>query len=285
MSKTFQNIAELEPGTLMIVDALNLAFRYKHSRQLNFKDDYMKTVESLRKSYKAKYVIIACDQGSSSYRKELFPDYKGNREELRANQTAEEALEFKLFFEEFNATMQAYRDMEKFPLLRFPGVEADDIAGYIVKTVPDHFPIDNIWLISSDRDWDLLVALGVANRFSYVTRKEVTYDNWNTHYDCEPDQYISIKCLQGDSGDNVPGVDGLGPVRSAALVKQYGTTYDIIANLPLPGKAKYIQNLNQFGADALLLNYKLMDLVEFSEEAVGAENCEFIDQVLKDYIK
>jgi 5'-3' exonuclease len=121
-------------------------------------------------------------------------------------------------------------------------------------------------------------------RFSYVTRKETTLDNWSTHYDCDPEEYISIKCLQGDSGDNVPGVPGIGPKRAAELVKKYGSTYDIIASMPISGKYKYIDNLNQFGADALMLNYQLMDLLEFCDEAVGPQNCTKIDDVLKEYL-
>lgn len=281
MAKTFQNISSLDPEVLMIVDSLNLAFRYKHSGALDFVDDYRRTVESLRKSYSAGKVVMACDSGSSKYRKELYPLYKQNRKDKQDLQSPEEEAEFQLFFEEFNRTMDAYTESQ-YPLFRFPGVEADDVAAYIVKT-RKRYPIKKIVLISSDRDWDLLVGETVM-RFSYVTRKEVTLDNWSTHYDCEPEEYISIKCLQGDAGDNVPGVDKIGPKRAAELVKKYGSTYDIIANMPIAGKYKYIDNLNAFGADALMLNYQLMDLMEFCDEGVGTQNCETIDNTLKDYL-
>ena len=52
--------------------------------------------------------------------------------------------------------------------------------------------LEYIWIISSDRDWDLLIQENVG-RFSYVTRKEVTLDNWETHYDVSPEEYISLK--------------------------------------------------------------------------------------------
>jgi len=281
MAKTFQTMSELDPQVLMIVDSLNLAFRYKHSGALDFVDDYRRTVDSLRKSYNAGKVVMACDSGASKYRKELYPLYKQNRKDKQDLQTPEEEAEFQLFFEEFNRTMETY-NTGSYPLFRFPGVEADDVASYIVKT-RRHYPIDKIILISSDRDYDLLVSEHVM-RFSYVTRKETTLDNWSTHYDCDPEEYISIKCLQGDSGDNVPGVPGIGPKRAAELVKKYGSTYDIIASMPISGKYKYIDNLNQFGSEALMLNYKLMDLLEFCDEAVGSQNCKKIDDVLKEYL-
>lgn len=282
MAKTFKTMSTLDPTVLMIVDSLNLAFRWKHSGELDFLEAYIRTVDSLRKSYGAGKVIMTSDMGSSSYRKGIYPEYKGNREEKRALQTPEEAKEFELFLDEFNNVMESFVETSSYPVIRFPKVEADDIAGYIVKT-RKRYPISKIITISSDRDWDLLVAEDVM-RFSYVTRKEVSLDNWHTHYEWDPEEYISIKCLQGDSGDNVLGVDKIGPKRAIELVKQYGTAYDIAANLPIASKYKHIQNLNAFGADALMLNYKLMDLLEFCDEAIGVDNCAKIDKILQGYL-
>lgn len=282
MAKTFQKLNSTDPGTVMILDSLNLAFRWKHSGETDFLDAYIKTVESLKKSYNCGKIIIACDKGSSSYRKNIYEDYKQNRKDKQALSTPEEQRAFELFFEEFVRVIDNFSETTNYPVFRFDKVEADDIAAYIVKH-RKRFNIDNVVLVSSDRDWDLLVAPDVM-RFSYVTRKEVTWDNYNEHYEWSPEQYISIKCLQGDSGDNVPGVPGIGPKKAMALVQEYDTTYDIIASLPISSKYKYIQNLNEFGADRLMLNYQLMDLLEFCEEAIGVNNCSIIDNKLKEYL-
>ncbi len=274
--KTFKEVATLDPNGLMIVDSLNLAFRYKHARSTDFVEDYIKTVKSLQQSYKCEKVIIACDKGSSSYRKGIYPEYKGNRKDKFKEQTEEEKLEFQLFLEEFERTLV---EIEKhFPVVRFDKVEADDIAAYIVSRTPSY----NTWLISSDRDWDLLITSNVS-RFSYVTRKEITLNNWGTHYDCLPEEYISMKCLAGDMGDNVIGVEGIGPKRSSELIKEYGSAFDIVAALPINSKYKYIQNLNKAG-DVILLNYQLMDLVSYCAEALGSDNCQSIDKLLKEYL-
>jgi DNA polymerase-1 len=267
---------ETTEKTLMIVDALNLAFRYKHSGARDFAEDYLRTVESLKKSYKAKWVIIAADQGSSSYRKAIYPLYKQNRKDKYEQQTEAEQLEFELFFEDFTSTLELLG--EHYPVLRFQGVEADDIAAYIVGK-KRKLPLDEIWLMSSDKDWDLLIKPGV-NRFSYVTRKEVTWDSWNDHYAFEPEQYISVKCLMGDSGDNVPGVPGVGPKRAQQLVEEYGTTWDIINSIPIQGRYKYIEAINQ-NREQLELNYQLMDLVTYCKDAIGSENCKQIDEILE----
>ena len=281
MSKTFEKLTE-QQNTLLIVDSLNLAFRYKHTGATDFAEDYLRTVKSLQKSYKASHVIIAGDQGSSSYRKAIYPEYKQNRKDKFAEQTDAEKAAFELFFEDFTKTLEHIQENTDFPVIKFQGVEADDIAAYIVGK-KSKLPIDDIWLVSSDKDWDLLVQPGVS-RFSYVTRKETTIENWRTHYDFEQEDYISIKCLTGDSGDNVFGVPGIGPKRAIGLVNEYGSTYDIIASIPLSGRYKYIEALNEC-KDQLALNYKLMDLVTFCDEAIGVQNCEQIDNLLELYLK
>lgn len=280
MSKTFKIMQQTE-NTLLVVDALNLAFRYKHSGATDFAEDYLRTVQSLKKSYKASKVIIACDQGSSKYRKDLYAEYKQNRKDKFEQQTEAEKAQFELFFEDFTKTLEFIRETTDYPVVRFQGVEADDIAAYIVNCKKS-LNVDQIWLVSSDKDWDLLIQPNVS-RFSYVTRKETTWDNWNEHYEFDPEDYISIKCLTGDTGDNVPGVPGIGPKRAQQLVSQFGSTYDIIASLPLSSKLKYVQALNESG-EQLMLNYKLMDLVTHCHEALGEQNCEQIDTILETYV-
>lgn len=280
--KTFKHLTRTDESSLMILDSLNLAFRYKHSKAVDFADDYMRTVESLKKSYHCDKLIIAGDMGSSSYRKTLYPEYKQNRKDKYEQQTEEEAAEFEEFFKEVQVILSRYEGEGAYPVARFPGVEADDIAAFIVSKRQE-YAVKQIWLISSDRDWNLLVDEGVS-QFSYVTRKEFTVDNWSDHYEFSRDEYISVKCLMGDSGDNVPGVPGIGPKRAVQLVQEYGSTFDIIDSLPISSKYKYIKSLNEFGAEALILNYKLMDLVTFCEEAIGEQNVAKLNIMLGDYL-
>lgn len=265
-------------GNLMIVDAMNLAFRWKHSGAAKFTDDYIMTVLSLAKSYDAGTIIIAADWGGSEYRKGLYPEYKANRKELVDKQTAEEKEQARLFFNEYERVLEAMDKHKQMRVFRYKGVEADDIAAYICSRLHD-YGFDQAWLISSDRDWDLLVNERVS-RFSYVTRKEHTLDTWD--YPVTPDQYISYKVLTGDAGDNVPGVPGVGPKRAAALIEQYGSAMDIYDAIPLAGKQKFIQAVND-SKDQILINYELMDLVSFCEEAIGHANVQDIGRRLMRY--
>ena len=273
---TFKKIGEAG-NNVLVVDALNLAFRWKHQGATDFSEDYCRTVDSLKKSYKAKHVLITSDKGSSTYRKTLYPEYKQNRKDKFDLQTETERLQFEMFFQEYEHTLDTLG--ERYPVLRFQGVEADDIAAYVVSQRAK-LDMEHMWLISSDRDWDLLIKPNVS-RFSYVTRKEVTQENWHEHYEFNPEDYISIKCLTGDSGDNVAGVPGIGPKRAVALVHEYGSTWDIIAHLPILGKKlKYIQDLNNSG-NLLQLNYQLMDLETHCVEALGETNIKKINEVLE----
>ena len=251
----------------LIVDALNLAFRWKHQGRTDFCDDYVRTVESLAKSYDCSNIIITADKGSSSYRKEIAADYKQNRKDKYADQTEAEKQAFLDFFEEYENTLEALGDL--FPVLRYDGVEADDLAAHLVKNRV-RYGLGDIWLISSDRDWDLLIDERVA-RFSYVTRKEVTIVNWEEHYDVTRDEYISLKCLTGDKGDNVAGIPGIGPKRALDLIREYGDAMDIYNSLPINSKYKHIQALNDSG-DQLLTNYQLMDLITYCDDAIGSDN-------------
>lgn len=272
MAFNFEDKIGGDSGTALVVDALNLAFRWKHQGRTDFRHDYVAVVKSLANSYNCGNIIITADWGSSSYRKEILPEYKQNRKDKYATQTEEEKQAFIDFFEEYEETLELLA--EEYQVLRFKGVEADDLAAHLVKRKKD-YGLEDVWLISSDRDWDLLIQDGVS-RFSYVTRKEVTIDNWSEHYNVSPEEYISFKCLTGDKGDNVPGINGIGPKRAEGLIKDYGDAMTIYDNIPLSGSYKYIQELNA-NAEVLLKNYELMDLVTYCDDAIGVDNVSEIE--------
>ncbi len=276
MAKSFKELTTRDNDTILIVDALNLAFRYKHQKKRNFAEDYVRTVQSLATSYNAGTIYITADWGSSSYRKNLLPEYKQNRKDKYAQQTEQEAQEFADFMDDYEATLMTLE--KQYKLFRYKNVEADDIAAYLVSKLWNKH---TMWLVSSDRDWDLLIKPTVS-RFSYVTRKEVTSSNWSEHYEVDQEDYISFKCLTGDTGDNVPGIPGVGPKRAAALIQTYGSALDIADAMPLEGKYKYIQSTNDFGAEGIMRNYELMDLVTYCEDAVGSDNVKDIDKKIRD---
>ena len=262
-------------GNLLIVDGLNLAFRWKHQKKEFFKVEYVRTIESLAKSYNCGEIVVLGD-GGSDYRKEIDPEYKANRKERYADQTEEEKQEFLNFLGEFQKTVELCNE-KGYLTIKYNGVEADDIAAVICQA-REELGLEEIWLVSSDKDWDLLVNENIS-RFSTVTRKETTMGNWDEHYDFEPDKYLTFKCLTGDKGDNVPGVNGIGPKRASSLIADYGDVFDIMSTLPIESRYKFMQNLNEFGSDNLARNIELMDLTYDTDAQVLGKEQEIIGLV------
>jgi DNA polymerase-1 len=266
-------------GNLLIVDGLNLAFRWKHQKKEFFKVEYVRTIESLAKSYGAGQIVVLGD-GGSDYRKAIDPEYKANRKERYADQTEEDRREFMNFLGEFQKCIDLCKE-KGYLTIKYNGVEADDIAAVIALN-REECNIQDIWLVSSDKDWDLLITENIS-RFSTVTRKETTLENWDEHYDFHPDMYLTFKCLCGDKGDNVPGVNGIGPKRASSLIAEHGDVFDIMTQLPISSKYKFMQNLNEFGAENLAKNIELMDLSYDPDGQVLGHEQEIIGLV-KNYV-
>lgn len=255
-------------NNLLIVDGLNLSFRFKHKGAKVFAEDYMDLVASLAKSYSCKDIIVLSDLKGSKYRKEVYPEYKGNRD--YSNQTEEEKQKAMEFFAEYDRTLECVTDDDRFHGLWHKGIEADDFAAVLVPPLKEVY--DNIWLISSDKDWDELLDENV-HRFACVSknRKEFFLSNFYDDHGCDtPEQFIMMKCLMGDLSDNIRGVEGVGVKRAYSILRNYENLFDLIDDLPLPGNQKYIQALNA-SAEILERNLELMDLHTFSGEIVAAE--------------
>ena len=193
--------------------------------------------------------------------------------------TEEEKAEFLAFLNEFERGVELLQK-DGHGFIKYQGVEEDDIAALICAH-REELGYEEIWLISSDKDWDLLVDENIS-RFSTVTRKETTLDNWDEHYDFDPDYYLTFKCLTGDKGDNVPGISGIGPKRASSIIQEYGDVFDIISSLPIQGNYKFIENLNEFGADNLQKNVELMDL-SYDIDAQVLGKSEEILETLRNY--
>ena len=106
MSKSLFDLGAKAPkDRVLVIDALNLGFRWKHQGRTDFREDYMRTVESFATSYNCGTIIITADKGNSTYRKEIYPEYKLNRKEKYAQQSEEERQAFLDFFKEFEETL------------------------------------------------------------------------------------------------------------------------------------------------------------------------------------
>lgn len=280
MSKGWDDLADLihakeedlANNNLMLLDGTNASFRYlQRPNYTNFTDDYIRTVTSLGNSYKAKRIICLFDSGASVYRKSIFPEYKDNR---KIERTEEEQERFSKFFECLTHTIESL----PFEYYQFKGLEADDSIAYFVKNLAKKY--DHTWIISSDKDLYQLLSSNVSI-FNLYSRKEITSKSLYDDSGLTPEEYLVAKYIQGDSGDNIKGIDGIGPKRSTEIVKNYKSLQNLIDSLPIAGKSKYIQNLNN-GKDLLIRNERLINLISYHMDAINSvDNADHINSLLQ----
>jgi 5'-3' exonuclease len=266
MTKEWSDLAELETAqqnsanSLLILDGNNLSYRYLHRKNYdNFKDDYIRTVESLSKSYNAERTIVCFDFGKSYYRKELFPEYKENR--VKPKEAAEIAR-----YDEFFECLNSIPESLPCEYYKFRGVEADDLIAYLIKNVSTQF--EKTWVVTSDRDMYQLLS-DTVSIFNIFARREIDLAFFYEQYNLTPEEYLLSRILEGDKGDNIEGVAGIGPKRSQALSKKYKNLDNILYALPLEGSTKYIHALND-SKELIIRNEKLMDLKRYNKQAITA---------------
>jgi len=268
MTKSWNDLADLQSpdyeayNNLLLIDANNLSYRWlQRPNYASFGADFVRTVQSLSKSYEATRTVVCFDFGKSYYRMEMLDEYKGTR---KKPQDEEEIKKY----EEFFAVLNDLPDQLDEEVLKFRGVEADDVLAYMVKKYEQTDKYDHIWLVSSDRDLYQLVS-EKTSIFNIFGRREITNASMNDDMDISPELYLLSRYIEGDKSDNIIGIEGIGPKRAQALAKEYKTLPNLIEALPIKGRAKYIQNLNA-GKDLLVRNEKLINLRRYCEDAIRA---------------
>ena len=264
MTKSWNDLADLqEPdysnyNNLLIVDANNLSYRWlQRPNYDSFGADFIRTIQSLSKSYEAARTIVCFDFGKSYYRMDMHEEYKGTR---KKPQEEEEIKKNEAFF----AVLNDLPDQLDEEVLKFRGVEADDILAWITQNVSDKY--DHTWIVSSDKDLIQLVDENVSI-FNIFGRKEVTKQSLQEDLGLVPSEFMLSRIIEGDKSDNIIGIEGIGPKRAQTLAKEYKTLPNLLDALPIKGRAKYIQNLNA-GVDTLIRNEKLINLKKYCEEAI-----------------
>jgi 5'-3' exonuclease len=266
MTKSWNDLADLqEPdystyNNLLIIDANNLSYRWlQRPNYASFGADFIRTIQSLAKSYEAARTIVCFDFGKSYYRMNMHEEYKGTR---KKPQEEEEIKKYEDFFAVLNSLPEELDE----EVLKFRGVEADDVLAWITQNVSDRY--DHTWVVSSDRDLYQLVDENISI-FNIFGRKEVTLQNMQEDFEVTPSEYMLSRIIEGDKSDNILGIEGIGPKRAQALAREYKTLDNLLESLPIKGRSKYIQNLNA-GSEKLVRNEKLINLKKYCEEAIVA---------------
>lgn len=218
-------IGEHKNSRVLVVDSMNTFLRCfcvvnvmnVNGHHVGGMTGFLKSIGYAIKLIQPTRVILVFDGiGGSNNRKNLYPDYKGNRNIKRV--TNWDGFDSR---EEESESMSAQMTrlinyLEELPLdmVVIDKVEADDVMAYIThKLKADD---NHITLMSSDQDFLQLVAPNVSV-YAPTKKKFYTPEKVKDEFGVSSTNFLIKKILLGDKSDNVPGVKGLGPKKLLKL--------------------------------------------------------------------
>src|ERR1700688_2098373 len=192
------------------------------------------------KDFRPRRIAVVFDAPGKTFRDELFAEYKAHRPAMPNDLRAQIEPLLKII------TAQGLR------LLRVPGVEADDVIGTLARRAAQAG--QTVLISTGDKDMAQLVDASVT-LINTMNNALLDRDGVKAKFDVYPEQIIDYLALVGDSSDNIPGIDKVGPKTGARLLQQYGSVENLIAHLAeVPGKVG--ENLRA-GLTTLELSRKL----------------------------
>lgn len=220
---------------------------------------FTNTLLEVLKKENPTHMAVVFDTEAPTERHTDFENYKANRQAMPEDLSI--ALPYvKKLIEGFNI-----------PVITSDGYEADDVIGTLAKQAEQQGY--TVYCMTPDKDFAQLVSENIfiykparmGNDMEILGVKEVLA-KWEVEH---VHQVIDILGLWGDAVDNIPGIPGIGEKTAKALIKQYGSVEEIIANShELKGKQR--ENVENFAAQGILskrLATILLDApVEFHEE-------------------
>ncbi len=188
--------------------------------------------------------VCVFDASRQTFRQDIYPAYKANRDETPADLISQSFM--------VRECMTSFG----MPVLCIPGVEADDVIATLAKQFCDMH--DKTRIITSDKDLMQLVSHCVF-LYDGMKQTEIHEPGVFEKFGVAPDQVIDAQSLIGDSSDNVPGVNGIGPKKAADLLSQFKTLDGIYEHID-EIKNERIRNLLIDGRDMAYISKKLVTL-------------------------
>ncbi|MCG6858237.1 MAG: DNA polymerase I [Salaquimonas sp.] len=181
------------------------------------------------------HFAVIFDHSAKTFRKELYPEYKANREEPPEDLRPQ-----------FGLIRQATRAFG-LPCIETEGYEADDIIATYARKAREVG--GDVTIISSDKDLMQLVGDKVI-LYDQMKDRRIGIPEVIEKWGVPPEQMIALQTLTGDSTDNIPGVPGIGPKTAAQLLDEYGDLEKLFANLDQIKQPKRRENLEAFADKA-----------------------------------
>lgn len=181
---------------------------------------FLTTLNEVLQKEQPDLLAIGFDPAGHTFRHELFPEYKAQREA-----TPEDIKRAVPIIKDL---IKAYR----IPILEVPGFEADDVIGTMAKAAVSKGY--EVRMITPDKDYAQLVEPNLL--MQRPGHGNAPWEILGPQEVCEkyglqsPLQVIDYLALMGDAADNIPGCPGVGPKTATTLLQQFGSCEDIIAH-------------------------------------------------------
>ncbi len=218
---------------LLLVDGHSLAFRsfYAFSKGidggLTTKEGFptsvtygfLKSLLDNCKNISPEGVCITFDTEKPTFRHELDPNYKANRD-----------VAPDVFFQDIEQLEIILEESLNLPIFKFPGYEADDLLGTIANDASSKGWCVNI--LSGDRDLfqlvddkkDIYVLYMGGGPYAKSGNPALMNENGvKEKLGVAPERVVDLKALTGDNSDNIPGIKGVGPKTAINLLKENDT--------------------------------------------------------------
>ena len=210
--------------TLLLVDGSSYLYRAFHALpDLRTRDGLptgaiygvLNMLRRLHKDVQADYSACVFDAKGRTFRDDWYGEYKANRAPMPDDISAQ--------IEPLNECIRALG----WPLLSIEGVEADDVIGTLTKLAESRGM--RVIISTSDKDIAQLVSpqVTLVNTMSNETLDQAGVEK---KFGVRADQLVDYLTLIGDSIDNIPGVDKVGPKTAAKWLAQYGSLDGVLAH-------------------------------------------------------
>ena len=216
--------------TLLLVDGSSYLYRAFHAMPdlRNSRNEptgaiqgVLNMLRRLHKDYPSDYSACVFDAKGKTFRDDIYPEYKANRASMPDDLRAQ--------IEPLHEAIKAMG----WPLIMEDGVEADDVIGALAKQA-EREGVRTI-ISTGDKDITQLVNehITVVNTMRDAFRKVddvLDIAGVERKFGLPPSLIIDYLILVGDTADNVPGVEKVGPKTAVKWLTQYGSLENIIAN-------------------------------------------------------
>jgi len=167
------------------------------------------------KEYQPKCIAVVFDASGKTFRDDLFAEYKANRPPMPNDLRSQ--------IEPLLSIIRA----QGLPILRIEGVEADDVIGTLACRAAKAGK--SVLISTGDKDMAQLVD-GSITLINTMSNSVLDRAGVKAKFDVFPEQIIDYLALVGDSSDNIPGIEKVGPKTAAKWLGQYQTLDNLVAN-------------------------------------------------------